>query len=238
MPEGIDWRIAEAQDSCIAGVEAVVHLLLQNPNQLAEPCFVSLTGLLHAAHHAGRNLITGWRECDVPLLGWAARNSLEVSIWIKYITLSESNAERFYHDWLNDAEEALRRAVQLDQLSGKYEKLDSVYADMAFDASAPANGTAHIAALRREHQFSAQRRLDISKIAKEIGDDDLFSNLNPILSKHIHTTAYSVLSFPTDASRRSTALMFLDQGFWSLAKTIGIVDIFLKARNLQSLFTP
>ena len=111
MPASTDWRITEAQDSCIAGIEAVVQLLQQNPNQLEEHCFVSLIGLLQAAHHAGRNLMTGWRECDVPLLAWATRNSLEVSIWVKYITQSESNAERFYHDWLNDAEDALRRAI-------------------------------------------------------------------------------------------------------------------------------
>jgi hypothetical protein len=231
----IDWRAAEAQDSCIAGIEEIIQLLRQNPNQLKEQYFVSLIGLLQAAHHAGRNLIAGWHECDVPLLAWSSRNSLEVSIWVKYITQNESHAERFYHDWLNDAEDLLRRSVRLDQLAGINEKPDSVYADIAFDTSAPDKAAARINALRKQQQFSSQRRLDIGKIAKEIGEEAVFTDLNPILSKFIHTTSYSVLSFPSDDSRRGTGLMFLDRGFWNLARIIGIVDAFLKERNLPRL---
>ena len=235
MSAGIDWRIAEAQNSCLAGIEELVQLLQQASNQIGEQRFVSLIGLLQTAHHAGRNLISGWSECDVPLLAWAARNSLEVSIWVKYVMQSESNTERFYHDWLNDAEETMRRSIQLDQFEGVNWKSDSVYADMGYDVSAPVKATAHINALRRENHFPSQKRLDIGRIAKDVGEGDVFSELNPILSKFIHATSYSVLSFPTDESKQRTGLMFLDRGFWNLIKTVGIVDTFLKAKNLPTL---
>lgn len=237
-PESPDWRKPEAQNSCIAGIEAYVQLLQQNPNQFDGSCFVSMIGLLQAGHHAGRNLITGWRECDVPLLAWATRNSLETAIWLKYVTQSKENAERFYRDWLNDAEDALLRAIQLDQHSRTKERQDTAYADLTFDTSAPGKAANWIAARRKEHQFPPQRRLDIRKVAKAIGEDHVFTNLNPILSKYIHATSFSVLSFPTEASMRRTALMFLDQGFWNLARVIGITDTFLKTRNLPSPIFP
>jgi hypothetical protein len=96
MNNDIDWRIKENQENCLAGIEDGVAALCAQGAQLDEPTCVSLVGLLQAAHHSCRNPQTGWRECDVPLMAWATRNSVEVMIWTKFVTLSQSNARRFY----------------------------------------------------------------------------------------------------------------------------------------------
>lgn len=125
----------------------------------------------------------------------------------------------------------MQRSSQLDQFAGNQGKADSAYSDVAFDPSAPAKAAALIAASRSEHRFPKQKRLDIGRIAEEVGEKETFSNLNPILSKYIHTTSFSVLSFEPETSRRRTALLFLDRGFWNLARAIGIVDDFLKSQE-------
>jgi hypothetical protein len=232
MTNEIDWRLKENQENCLAGIEEGVAALRGQCAQLDESTFVSSVGLLQAARHSYRNLQTGWRECDLPLLAWATRNSVEGMIWTKFVTLSEANARRFYLDWLNDVEDSLRRAIQLDQNEGTDLRGGGAYTDVDFDPCAPAKAQAYIAELRQKYQSPSQRRLDIAKVAKEIGEDAAFTGLNPILSKLVHTTAYSILSFPSDSARIRQAAFMLDRGFWSLISVVGTVDAFLKGRNL------
>jgi len=233
MTNEIDWRIRENQGCCLAGIQEGVEVLRKEAAQLDEPTYASLVGLLQAAHHSCLNLQAGWRELDLPLLAWAARNSAETMIWTKFVTSSESNARRFYLDWLNDADEALTRAIELDRAEGT--DLRGKYLDSDFDPTAPAKAQAHIAELRLKYQSPSQRRLNLAKVAKEIGEDAVFVNLNPILSKLLHTTAYSVLSFPSGPARAGQALFILDRGFWTLIRVVGVIDAFLRRRNLTSI---
>jgi hypothetical protein len=160
---------------------------------------------------------------------------VEVMIWTKFVTLSESNARRFYLDWLNDVDDALRRAIRLDQNEGADLKGGGAYTDVDFDQFAPTKALAYIAELRLKNQSPSQRRLDVAKVAKEVGEDTAFAGLNPILSKLIHTTSYSILSFPSDSARTRQAVFMLDRGFWNLISVIGTVDAFLKGRNLAPI---
>lgn len=232
MTDQIDWLTKENQENCLVGIEEGVATLREQSAQLDEPTCASLVGLLQAAHHSCRNLQSGWQECDVPLLAWATRNSVEVMIWTKFVTLSESNARRFYLDWLNDVDDSLRRAIQLDQNEGTDPKGGGAYIDVDFDRSAPARALARIAELRLKNRSPSQRRLDVAKVAKEVGEHTTFTDLNPIVSKLVHTTAYSILSFSSDSARIRQAVFMLDRGFWNLISVVGTIDAFLKGRNL------
>jgi hypothetical protein len=138
-------------------------------------------------------------------------------------------------DWLNDVDDSLRRATQLDHNEGTDLKGGSVYTDVDFDSAAPAKAQAYIAELRLKHHSPLQRRLDVAKVAKEIGEDTSFTDLNPVLSKLVHTTAYSILSFPSDSARIRQAVFMLDRGFWNLISVVGTVDAFLRGRNLAPI---
>jgi hypothetical protein len=233
----VDWRVEENQGSCLAGIDQAINIVHEAATMNAfEPWFSRiLIGLLQTAQYACRNLQSGWKKSDVPLLAWASRNSLEVVIWTKFVTSKQQNAWRFSVDWLNDANDLLRLGKELDNSVGSGTAPSQAYRDVPLDPSAVAEAEKFITEMRRQLASPQERRLDLAKVAKEVGEDVQFAKLNPLLSKLIHSTAYSVLSFPSDAARSGQALLMLDSGFWNLTKTIGILDAFLKAKKLPSI---
>jgi hypothetical protein len=126
----------------------------------------------------------------------------------------------------NDVDDSLRRAIQLDQNEGSDPKGGGAYIDVDFDRSAPARALARIAELRLKNRSPSQRRLDVAKVAKEVGELTAFTDLNPIISKLVHTIAYSILSFSSDSARIRQAVFMLDRGFWNLISVVGTIDAF------------
>lgn len=240
MSTEVDWRKEEHRETCLAGLGEALLFMRRLPTNsgIEEPCFVSIVGLLQAATYACRQLQAGWRERDLPMLAWSSRNALEVMIWTKYVTSNALNAKRFYLDWLNDAEETLTKSIALDQFTGADHKTDGVYRDLfKYDPSVQLKARTHLDNLRRKHTAPAQKRLDIARVAQEVGEGMRFKNLNPLMSKFLHATAYSVLSIPSRVSHERKAALMLDAGFWSLMNVIGTTNDFLVARQLGSFLT-
>lgn len=242
MDGSVDWRKGEHQQSCSAGIDEALLFMRNLPvdHGLEEEYFVSLMGLLQTARHACMHLRAGWENCDIPLLAWSSRNAFEIMIWTKFVTLAPTNAKRFFFDWLNDADENLKKAVELDRVTGMDKATDGSYRDLfKYDSSdAAKHRREHLDKLRKERGYAPEKRLDIAKVADHVGEGDRFKSLNPFISKYLHVTAYSVLSIPSELGRNRTAAIMLDAGYWSLLFTIGTINDFLVARGLGAFLDP
>jgi hypothetical protein len=61
--------------------------------------------------------------------------------------------------------------------------------------------------------------------------------MNSLFSKHIHPTAYSVLSFPSDRLRLNLSTIMLENGCLSLIRALGAVDQYLLDKGLPRIFS-
>ena len=89
---------------------------------------------------------------------------------------------------------------------------------------------------RRDGGLTDDDYLRMSAAAKEIGRGEWFSNYNKLLSKHVHATAYSVLSFPTERGRTLTSNLMLHEGTQSCLRVLGRLNTYFKQNNLPALY--
>ena len=66
-----------------------------------------LGGLFTHTARTYAHLVAGYRSLDVPLLGWAGRNLVELRIWNRYIWASNENMRRFHDDNIIDKYEMI-----------------------------------------------------------------------------------------------------------------------------------
>ncbi|OLE34780.1 MAG: hypothetical protein AUI36_27750 [Cyanobacteria bacterium 13_1_40CM_2_61_4] len=121
---------------------------------------------------------------QVEYLAWAVRNLLELRIWMQYVTTSTENAERFLNDYMIDSEGFVRGMMGLLKNSTERQQ----------DMKTLKQQEQRIAKFRTTYDFRDETKyLNIGKIAKFVGWESVFYNLNMILSKLVHLTSLSVM---------------------------------------------
>ena len=229
-PNVCDWRQPEMVDSLWASYEhslSIVFGFQESGQMVIEPWNLKvLYGLLQSGLHALRHIRRGWPEEDMSLLAWSARNILELELWTEFVTLNTENALRFHQDWLNDVAGMMERSDP--NVSVPYDDMDYSGVDVE---------TAQ-ASIAKEHAASSElpkQYLRISNVAKLLGKELEFSRTNPIYSKFIHPTAFSVLSFPSERTRTNISTLFLHNGCMGLMRILITVDTYLRAVSLPHI---
>ena len=130
-----------------------------------------------------QELRRGFVEGNNPLLAWACRNLLELTIFLKFVLLSGDNARRFGDDWLVDGAELVRA---LRDLELHYDpKASGVVLDDALDQ------------LQRQmtvENVTASKHLEVRKLAEIVGLKEDYASVNRVCSKLVHPTSWSVLA--------------------------------------------
>src|SRR5665213_1006000 len=247
MSTPLDWRTPEALETLWAGYEhGLTTLITISEENLLEGWHVKvLYGLLQAGLHALRHIRCGWPDNDISRMAWAARNALELELWIAYVTISEENAERFHLDWLNDMSELLSKSVAVEKANavgsetagdeGMNKVTSFPYPDMDFGGHTVQAAEALLASHRAQNPSLPEKYLRIGEIARLLGKEEMFKSINSLLSKHIHPTAFSVLSFPSDRARLNMCTLILENGCLSLIRLVGTLDEYLNGQNLPRI---
>jgi len=139
--------------------------------------------LVDAAIKNFNELRRGYVTANLNLVAWASRNLLELTVFVRYVLKSDSNARRFGDDRLIDGRELI---IALRDLADFY------------DPSAPTPGLDD-ALKRMEDQkvaenVTATRHLETSVLAREVGMEQEFRSMNRVSSKLVHPTAWSTLA--------------------------------------------
>jgi hypothetical protein len=151
------------------------------------------TSDLERAHHEKR----------ISTLAWAARNILELSVWIEYCTLTDENARRFQEDAVRDLagfSDAVQTAVHLTE-GQQHAELGSVRLRLTEFAAS----TLGIPVLGNDFQRVAQA-------ATVIGRGESFSAANKMFSKFAHPTAWAVHTVESIDADEGLRNMFLSDG--------------------------
>ena len=176
-----------------------------------------------------RELRRGYTEDNFPLIAWGCRNTLELAIFTRYVLKSVSNAQRFAHDRLIDGCELL---IALKDLERHLEP----------DASTPALDDA-LERMQAERVADGgkagvtdTKHLEVSIIAKEVGDQQLFRTMNRVSSKLVHPTAWSVLATNNSINSypESKELLF-SQGVAEMARVYLFVNEHNGAHGMTTL---
>lgn len=156
-------------------------------------------------------------EKRITKLAWAARNVLELSIWIDYGNLSAANAKRFRDDAARDLY-GLSQAIQSLHVSETtLEQPDLKKAQQQLAAFAQSWGISSL-----EDDFKK-----VSAAARELGREKTFVALNKLFSKLAHPTAWavnSVRSIEADAGLRQ---MFLCDGIEMATDSLTSIRTFI-----------
>jgi hypothetical protein len=166
---------------------------------------------------------------DLTIAALAARNALELKVWIMYTTSGESNARRLYNDQMVDARDMLARSERLLTLMP--------------DQHRPAELVEDLAASRRimvdrepDFEFSEdQSYLKTHVIATQVGCGDEFKNLFPILSKMIHPTALSMFLNHSGQTSEHQTLQISNVALQYFAANIDMINAYFKGRGFPHI---
>jgi hypothetical protein len=139
-----------------------------------------------------QDLELGFNEKRITKLAWAARNLLELSIWIDYCNFSDANATEFRNDSTRDLL-GFSKAVQQLQIQ------EEGMPDPGLEASqaglvAFAENTLGVIGLDEDYTR-------VLKAARELGREKQFGALNKLFSKYAHPTSFALHSVVTGISR-------------------------------------
>jgi len=130
-----------------------------------------------------QELRRGVIEDNHPLLAWACRNLLELTIFLKFVLLSGDNARRFGDDRLVDGSELVRA---LRDLELHYDpKASTVVLDTALN---------EMQAQMTAENVTANKHLEVRKLAEMVGLKEDYASVNRVCSKLVHPTSWSVLA--------------------------------------------
>ena len=130
-----------------------------------------------------QELRRGFMESNYPLLAWACRNLLELTIFIKFVLLSGENARRFGDDRLVDGSELVRALRDLElhyDPKASTVALDDVLNQMQTQMNA--------------ESVTASKHLEVRKLAEMVGLKEDYASVNRVCSKLVHPTSWSVLA--------------------------------------------
>jgi hypothetical protein len=129
------------------------------------------------------DLQRSYEDKHIAALGWAGRNVLELSVWIDYCLLFESNARRFHEDALRDLHgwsRAMARPIKTStgeeprKLAGKILELETF-----------AHSTTSIEEFKDDFK-------KVVEAAEELGRKEEFVSASKTLYKFAHPTAWMV----------------------------------------------
>jgi hypothetical protein len=114
----------------------------------------------------------------ISTIAWISRNLLELAIWSAFCALSKNNAKQFVLDAGRDATDVMNVPDGILSQTFSFR-----------------NARAETIGQLREEGFETldQPFTAVSKVAKELGQDDLFKGYNKLLSKFAHPTALLVI---------------------------------------------
>lgn len=159
-----------------------------------------VTELLDSSLTNYRQLRQGYVDGNYPLLAWACRNLLELTIFLKYVLTSELNARRFGDDRLIDGVEILDalKALELHHnATANMVELDDAIAQMRSQMAA--------------EKVNESGHLVIGRLAEQVGMDPEFKAMNRVSSKLVHPTAWSTLAVnsQTNSFPHAKGILFL-----------------------------
>jgi hypothetical protein len=130
-----------------------------------------------------QELRRGFLESNYPLLAWACRNLLELTIFLKFALLSGDNARRFGDDRLVDGSELVRALRDLElhyDPKASTVVLDDALREMQTQMTA--------------ENVTANKHLEVRKLAETVGLKEDYASVNRVCSKLVHPTSWSVLA--------------------------------------------
>ncbi len=129
------------------------------------------------------HLKTGYSSNNDHLLAWACRNLLELTVFAKYVLISEENARRFAQDRLIDGCDIIRSLKALELHLDPQSNTAPLDAALAgFQAQMVSEGV------------TAQRYLSTSVLAGNVGMREEYDCMNRVCSKLVHPTAWSIIA--------------------------------------------
>jgi hypothetical protein len=142
-----------------------------------------VTELIDACLTNYRQMRQAHVDNNYPLLAWACRNLLELTVFMKYILSSEANARRFGADRLIDGVEIFTALRELE---------------LHYDPSTPTvpldNAIAQMRAQMAAENVTESGHLAVGRLADQVGMAEEFRTVNRVSSKLVHPTAWSVLA--------------------------------------------
>lgn len=158
-----------------------------------EDMYHHFAGELKFAHLRLVDLGHDWLH--LPVIAFAARNLLELSIWIRFCGQSAAHSRRFYEDKFKDG---LGFYNALTRWVGCVPNQD--LASMAIDAQKKVlKGLASSVGA----DVSDDDYTKVARAADELGGREYFTSLNTMLSKVAHPASTMVLNYATAEYRQS-----------------------------------
>jgi hypothetical protein len=166
------------------------------------------------------DLVRAYSEEQLTTLAWAARNLLEVSIWIDYCNLSEDRAKRLYDDAMRDLYGLSRAVHRIFELKAgtKDKGLEDKISE--FSAFARSMGVDDLA-----DDFKP-----VSDAARDVGRYEEFRGLNKLLSKFAHPTAWVVHIADSGAEAGYKSMIFMD------GAELALKSIFALRRTIRAQY--
>ena len=139
------------------------------------------------------SLVDAHSRSQLQETAWLSRNLLELLIWCSYCAESESNAQIFTRD---AAKDALGFVNALEKLAAMIPQQDT--AGVIVEAKRRLNAVATAESFDLDDDFKR-----VHEAAKDLSNEHsvMFRNLNVILSKLTHPTAYMVNTYIDDPSK-------------------------------------
>lgn len=138
------------------------------------------------------------------MMAWACRNLLEITVFSKYVLLSEQNAREFAADRLIDAVEigtALKKlqdlinreiAAEGGAVAGQQMQETPVGADQIIDKYTK---------LLDQERVVRRVPLKMVRLARSVGLGDAYEGMNKLCSKLVHPTAWSLFTAEVGSER-------------------------------------
>jgi hypothetical protein len=166
------------------------------------------------------DLVTGYEQKRITKVAWAARNILELSIWVDYCNLSDTHAKRFRDDSARDLL-GFAKAIQtiVTKLHGKP---DARLAQKQQEMVTFGQAIYGISGLKDD--FTR-----VSEAARKVGKETEFLSLNKIYSKFAHPTSIALNSIvAVDADAGFRGMFFVDAVKHSTATLTTIREVIVK----------
>ncbi|HXJ40242.1 MAG TPA: DUF5677 domain-containing protein, partial [Bryobacteraceae bacterium] len=186
-------------------------------------------GILHEIWRTHVQLSLAIQQENIPKLAFLCRSALELHIWARYIISTPDAAKRFHQDAYVDALEILKlmdkafkhtpsevHSVIKTQLDPLVPQLESVLVRDKVGASIA--------------QLQNMKHLYVGEIARDVGYAAVYELWNPMLSKLVHATAYSVLVAGNDMN--NIGLNLVTRTAEELRYAVANVDDYLATTNL------
>lgn len=160
----------------------------------------------------------------------AARNALEMKVWILYAAGGEKKARRLYDDQIVDARDMVARANSLLGLVPDEQRPAEL--DLALrDSQKILDEKSPDFAISEEDRY-----LRTHSLAQQVGCGQEFKGMFPILSKLMHPTALSMFLNHTGETNESQLVNICNTGVYYFSHNIDHLNAHLKATGFPHIY--